>query len=80
MADNMQNEPKPPLISVKRLGRIARMLDELFAKLIAGIGWVIGRMSQKLRTTLHAGYWRNYALFLFIGLILLVIVAIVARK
>lgn len=78
---NMQNEtPKPPIISVKRLGRIARLLDELFAKAVAGIGWLIGKISKKLRTTLHAGYWRNYALFLFIALILLVILAIAVRR
>lgn len=75
-----QKTPKAPIISVRRIGRIARILDELFAKVIAGIGWLIGKISQKLRTTLHAGYWRNYAFFLFIALILLVIIAIAVRK
>lgn len=75
-----EETPKPPLISVKRLGRIARILDELFAKVVAGIALVIGKISSKLRTTLHAGYWRNYALFLFVGLILLVIIAILVRR
>ena len=80
MAEKMEEEPKPPLISVRRLGRIARLLDELFAKVIAGFGLLIGKISQKLRTGLHTGYWRNYALFLFIGLILLVVIAIAVRK
>jgi hypothetical protein len=75
-----EKTPKPPLISVKRIGRIARILDELFAKVVAGFGWFVGKIGQKLRTTLHAGYWRNYAFFLFIALILLVILAIVVRK
>jgi len=72
--------PKPPIISVKRLGRIARILDELFAKAVGGIGLLIGKAGGKLKTTLHAGYWRNYAFLLFIALIVLVIVALIARK
>ena len=76
----MKEETKPPLISVRRLGRLARLLDELFAISITGIGLLISRISHKLRTSLHAGLWRNYALFLFFALILLVILAIAVRK
>ena len=73
---------KAPLISVKTVGRLVRTFDEKVVDGLINTSLVglLGKVSEKIRATLHAGYLRNYTFIVFIALVVLAIIALWLRK